>query len=232
MNCDRIRTMLYLYRAGELANREAEELLHHLHSCESCRLEKERIDKVEATVRRVRSFEPAVVNPDLLTSKIMTRVRTSATETPHPGMIDRILDLFVLPQVRLGSATFVALVVGTFLFQYLTLFTNIHSLELSAGQRSMASSAAEALYSVESTRVQELAKLKDLQKLLPTGQYKIAGGQILVHQSDVTSFLSSYGFRSLTSTVASSVLRMDKRKLDNIIEDVAKSAKTITGFGR
>lgn len=231
MNCDRYRRTLYLYRDGELSNREAADLVQHLHACESCRLEKERIAKAEDKVRRARSFDPVMNSSDFVASSIMSRVRSSIVEQSRVGMLDTILDLFALQKVRVASAAFVVLAVGTFLFQYLTLFTDIHSLESAANLESRTSHVSKTLYSVESTRLQELSHSKEFQGFVPSGQYTVADGQIVVHQSDVTWFLSSYGIRTLTSTVASSVLRMDKQKIDNIIEDVEKNAKIITSFG-
>ncbi len=232
MNCDGYRRMLYLYRQGELSNREAEELVQHLHSCESCRLEQERIGAVDEIVQRIRSYTPVVEDPRLLTSAIMSKVRSAQANDESQGILDKLLDLFALPQVRIAASAFVVLVTGTFLFQYLTLFTDIHSLELSAGLQSAASHKSETLYSVESSEITKLAQTKDLQDLIPAGQYKIVDRKILVNQNDVSSLLSSSGLRSLTSAIASSVLHVDKKKLDAIIEDVTKNYTTVTTFGQ
>jgi hypothetical protein len=83
---------------------------------------------------------------------------------------------------------------------------------------------------VESPQAMQLAQSKDLQKLIPPGQYKIVDGQILIPQSNVSSLVSTYGIRSLASIVASSVLRVDKGKIDAIIEDVSKNYTTVTSF--
>jgi hypothetical protein len=232
MNCDDYRRMFYLYRQGELSNREAEELVQHLHSCESCRLEQERISAVDEIVQRIRSYTPVVEDPRLLTSAIMSKVRSAQANDDSQGILDKLLDLFALPQVRIAASAFVVLVTGTFLFQYLTLFTGIHSLELSAGLQSTASHKSETLYSVESPAIIKLAQAKDLQDLIPAGQYKIVDRKILVNQNDVSSLLSSSGLRSLTSAIASSVLHVDKKKLDAIIEDVSKNYTTVTTFGQ
>ncbi len=231
MKCKGYRRMLYLYRNGELSNPEAEDLVQHLHSCESCRLEKERIDRVDGVVSQVRSFMPPIENPDSLTAAILSKIRSSVTESKSRRLIDRLLDFFILPDVRIASASFVVLAMGVFLFQYLTLFADIHSLELSAVVQSSASPHAEGFYSVKSPQVLELAQSKYLQEFIPAGEYKIVNKKILVNQSDVSSLLSSSGLRSLTSTIASSVLHVDKKKLDAIIEDVTKNYTTVTTFG-
>jgi hypothetical protein len=100
---------------------------------------------------------------------------------------------------------------------------------MSATQRSQGTSTG-VTYSVESKRVQELTRSKELQAFISPGQIKIADGQVLVHQSDITSFLSSDNLRSITATIASSVLRIDKKKLDIIISEISQNTKTITSF--
>lgn len=232
MNCDRVRPMLFLYRFGELSQPQTKEVLAHLRACERCRLEKDRIDSTETIIQRVRSYTPEVDNPDHLTSTIVSKVRQLHSVARRAGIIDGLLDLFVLPRVRIVSATFVVLAIGTFLVQYFSFFADIHGMELSSERRNRTSSTSEVTYAVETKRLQELTHSSDIQSLIPPGQYWVNDGQILVHESDVTSFLSSYALQSLTSTVASSVLHVDKKKLDKIIEGVVKEAKTITTFGR
>jgi hypothetical protein len=140
------------------------------------------------------------------------------------------LDFFALPGVRIAAASFIVLATGVFLFQYVTLFSSIHSLESSAGFQAASLSHPETLYSVESPQAVQLVRSKDLQKLIPPGQYKIVDGQILVPQSNVSSLVSTYGIRSLASVVATSVLRIDKGRIDAIIDDVSKNCTTVTKF--
>ncbi|HTP14097.1 MAG TPA: zf-HC2 domain-containing protein [Bacteroidota bacterium] len=229
MNCHRFRNTLYLYRTRELSNREAEELVQHLHTCESCRLEHERIARVDRAVSRLRSFEPTVDAPDELTGTIMTRIRTSGTGTSG-DFLERLLELFTLRSVRLASASVIVLATGVFLFQYYTLFSGIHALESSAGSESSASSRTATLYAVPSSSAVELAQSKDIQKLIPPGQFRVVGGQILVPQHNVSSLLSTYNLRAITSLVASSVLRIDRTKAETIIQDVSKNYRSVTGF--
>ena len=232
MNCDGYRRMLYLYRQGELTNREAEELVQHLHSCESCRMEQERIGAVDEIVRRLRSQTPAIEDPNLMTSRVMAKIRSVENEDASPGMLDQLLEFFALPHIRIIASAFIILVTGTFLFQYVALFSDIHTLELSASLQSTASHRSETLYSVESSEAVKLAQSKNLQSLIPAGEYRIVDRRILVNQSDVSSLLSSSGLRSFTTTIASSLLHVDKKKLDAIILDVSKNYTTVTTFGQ
>lgn len=232
MNCNRYRTMLYLFREGELSNNEAGDLVQHLHACESCRLEKERIDKLDDLVTRVRSFSPTMDSPATLTSGIVSAVRSTFVNDPRLGSGARLFEFFARQEVRIASAFFIILAVGTFLFQYLTLFTQIHSLESAAAWEARPTHAPGLLYSVESARLTKLSDSKELRDLVPSGQYAVEDGKIVVRQRDVASLLSPTGLRFLTSTVASSVLRMDKQTIDNLIEDVEKNAKIITRFGQ
>ncbi len=229
MMCDRYRSMLHLYRNGELSNREAGDLVQHLHACESCRLEYERIARVETVVSRMRSFTPTVENPQALTRAILEKVRSSH-ELQSSGLLDTALDFFGMPGVRIATVSFILLVTGLFLFQYATLFSDIHALETTAGVRSMSSSHPGILYSVESSEAVRLAQSKDFQKLIPPGQFRIVEGQLLVPQNNVSGLLSTYGLRSITSFVASSVLRVDQRKVDAIIDHVSKNYTTVIGY--
>ena len=230
MNCDGARSLLYLYRDGELSNRQADELLHHLHSCESCRLEKERIEEVESFARKLRSFKPGLRHPERLTSTIVAHIRGADSEQKPVSFFERVLDFVAQPQVRLASVAFILLLVGTFLVQFLTLFADIHQLELSATTQSRSSSTTGRSYVVEAKGVEQVTRTREFQSLVSTGDIMYRDGTVTVHQSDVTSFLSSASLRALSSTIASSFLHIDKKNLDEIVTQVTQNARPTVGI--
>ena len=229
MKCDRYRHMLYLYRDGELSRREAEELRQHMRECESCRMEGERISVFNQSISHLRTFRPVYRGAHASTTAILARVRSSANPAAA-GFTDRLLDLFILPRVRIASASFIMVAVGLFLFQYSTFFWDIQSLEVAATARSNSTSHSEVLYSVASPELLRLVESKDVRNLIPAGQYKIVQGQILVPRNNVSSLLSVYDLRSVTSFVTSTVLHVDKARMDSIIDDVSRNCTTMRGF--
>lgn len=230
MNCKQFDRMLHLNRPGELSAREAELLLSHLKTCRRCALEKVRIEQADMLIERARRTVPLPSNPDQLIAVTMRGVRAAASKPLWVSAIERVLDFFWQPSVRYASMAVIVAAIGLFTFQFLTMFNDIYKLELSAKAVVHKPMTTGTYYSVESGSLKELATSTELHSLLPSGTLKSSNGQTIVRQSDITSVLSAYGLRSMSTSVASSVLHIDKRKLEQIIDDVTKNAKTFTEF--
>jgi hypothetical protein len=231
MNCDHFERLLHLNRTGELSSREAELLRQHLRVCEKCVIAQRRIAEGDLLMSQLRSATPVPASPEKLTADIMRRVRLSASEIQSAGLIDRVLDFFSLPSVRIATMALTCVAVGLFTVQYLAMLNDIHNLEASAMEKSHSAPASAEVYSLQMRSSQELTRLsKDLQKLVPSSEYTLADNQILIRQSSLSSVLSSPGVGSITTTVASSLLHIEKSKLDRIIEYATKHASAIVNL--
>jgi hypothetical protein len=231
MNCDHFQRLLHLNRTGEISSHEAESLRQHLRVCEKCVLEQRRIAEGDVLLNQLRSAMPVPASSEQLTADIMRGVRLSASETQSAGLIDRLLDFFSRPSVRIATMALTCAVVGLFTVQYLTMLNDVHNLETSARERSHNAPLSAEVYSLEMNDSQELARLsRDLQKLVPSSEYKLDDKQILIRQSSVSSLLSSHRLGSLTTTIASSLLNIEKSKLDRIVDYATKHASAIVNL--
>lgn len=231
MNCEHFQRLLHLNRTGEISSREAELLRQHLRVCERCVLEQRRIAKVDALMNQLKSAMPVPANSEKLTADIIRGVRLSAPETQSAGLIDRVLDFFSRPSVRIASMALTCTAVGLFTLQYLSMLNDVHNLEASAIKKSHNPPLSAEVYSLEMHDSREVARLsKDLQKFIPSSEYTLANNQILIRQSSLSSVLSSQGVGSITTTVASSLLHIEKSKLDRIIDYATKHASAIVNL--
>jgi len=227
MNCDNYKRMLYLSRDGELSNREVEELTRHLQSCESCRLERERIGGFETTIRQLRLFTPVAENPELITDAILSSVRSEKSKTINLHLLERLLDMFSAPQVRIAASAFILLTTGTFLFQYITFFANIHALELAANSPVREAGEENVTYAVKSEQLQEIVQSREARQLLIPGAVKVRGGEVIVNRSDIASFLRSTRFRDLATSVAATILHLDKKAMDHFMDNLTGNVRSI-----
>jgi len=225
MTCDRYRKLLSLYRTGELSNREAEELVLHLHSCERCRKEREQIVDAEIVIQKIRSFNPVLADPARMASSIVSKIRPATTDVHARGYLEDLLDLFALPQVRIGTAALILAAICTFLFQYLTFFNEVHTLEVAA--RTVSSpTGSHDVYAIRSSRLEDLARSRTLQPYLRPGSVKIKDGEVVVNKSDFGSFVSSYRFQSVASTIVATMLHMDERMLNQFVDHIAANTRS------
>jgi len=230
MNCKQFDRLLHLNRPGELSKLEAELLISHLKTCERCALEKQRIEHADELIERARGIVILPSNAEKLIAATMRGVRAAASKPSWSPAIESILDFFWQPGVRLCAITLVLAAVGTFSYQFLNMFNSIYELEQAVRQGTQRPPMSATAYSFDSKAVKELTGSKQLQALLPAGQYRLSDDQIVVRHSGIASILSAVELRSFTTNIAASVLHIEKSKLDKIVGDISKNTKVITGF--
>ncbi len=229
MECERFDQMLYLYRRGELSDDEAAALTEHVKTCTRCAATQQRITQVDRYVESVRAISPTLEKPEELTARLMARIRgTSKTRdrTSLKDTINRLLDYFLLPPVRYASAAIVVIAMGSFSLQYFTILRSIGSLEQSMAISPLSKAKPTVSYSIE---VEAIRSAADRDLLRAFGPYQ---DQV---QSDGAVVVDAKTLKSLASFVdanASLLIRgyTDRDRVDALIHEVAKNARTLIRF--
>jgi hypothetical protein len=76
MNCKKSKRLIYLYREGELAEKEELALGQHLDSCPSCRMEYNQITETAAKIEDLSKLEIKFEEENLYTEEIMKDLRS------------------------------------------------------------------------------------------------------------------------------------------------------------
>jgi hypothetical protein len=220
MSCDRYRRMMYLYRAGELSEREQVELHRHLQTCERCSAERERIERAAASVQRLREFRPTPRDPDRLTANILA----SIAEPKRESFVDRLLEIMLTPAIRYASAVFVLAAVGSFIVQYYSTLDDVASLErrFEAGQRTQL--VPDVAYSISGSALSRLPDRKGLTSVPLLKEYAGNNHSFTITQRRLSSLVP---FSDLLSPAATSLLRsagFDAKKIDAVISFLQKNA--------
>jgi hypothetical protein len=140
MNCERNRRLLYLYRDGELTVRQTKKMERHLHTCNACRREKNRIESAARKISLAGETVPGLADPVLLTRAIMEKIEDEAygntADFRESCKMDVFLQRLTTPGLRWAAVGTVLLIVGTFIFQGMMLLHRITVLEEKMAQRS------------------------------------------------------------------------------------------------
>jgi len=72
--CKYYQNKIYLYRAGELSERERDRLKRHLVSCQECAEIKKNVEDLGSNMEQLRTDLPVPGNPVALTNNIMHAV--------------------------------------------------------------------------------------------------------------------------------------------------------------
>jgi hypothetical protein len=132
MNCEESRALLTLYREGELPAERRRELSQHLSACLNCSALAEEYRRTDSYVSQLRDTRPVLPDAAGLARSIVEQIRSEAggrRASSRRGFLDRLLDLFEVPSIRLASGGITALLVIVFTVQCLQLATGIASLE-------------------------------------------------------------------------------------------------------
>jgi hypothetical protein len=220
MNCDRYRKMLYLYRAGELTEREKTELHLHLQTCERCAAERERIETADASFRRLRELSPTLRDPDRLAANILAHITQPARER----FIDRLLDAMLTPAIRYASAVFVLTAVGSFLLQYYSTVDDVANLERRFEVEAQAEFGPGVAYSIDSNTLRNLPDRRQLQSLPLFRQYSASDNSFTITQRKLRSLAP---FADLLSPATSSLIRaigLSSNQIDAVVGFLQKNA--------
>jgi hypothetical protein len=133
MGCRRYQRLIALNRSGELLETEAQALAAHICTCTACAREAASMGEVRGVLAAVREIPWTPGDPDVLTGKILDRITTDRVPNPSSSVavfIDRLLDFATLPVVRVASACFLLVAVGSFLWQSMTVIGEVRQLEV------------------------------------------------------------------------------------------------------
>jgi hypothetical protein len=224
MSCERYQRLLHLNRSGEISSHEADELRQHLRLCEKCSLELQRIERAGGFIDRLGAFAPTPKNPEKLTADILRRVRAESAAPRTSNPLDRFLDFFLLPSVRYSTVAIISLIVVTSTTQLVMMLNDISDLE----QR-MASpvrhDATEATYTMQSKTLQEVATSERGKSIKENISLTVTNERIDVSAKDVDAFLSDPGLKNLPTVVGASVLGIDRKTLEKIVNEIKATAE-------
>ena len=223
MSCERYQRLLHLNRSGEISQQEADELRQHVRLCERCALELQRIERADAFIDRLGAFSPAPLNPEKLTADTLRRVRAEAAAPRWPNTFDRILDFFLIPSVRYSTVTVVLLITMTCMAQLLMMMNDVSRLE--QRMASTGRDATEATYSMQSKTLQEIAQSEPGRPLQKNVSLTMTNDHIDIPAKNVETFLSGSNLRALPTILGSAALHIDKKILQNIVNEVEATAE-------
>ena len=218
MSCERYQQLLHLNRPGEISAVDADDLRQHLAHCESCSLEWRRVQRADKFLEPLRSFSPTPPGPEMLTADIMRRVRDTASTGSQRSIIDRILDIFLVPGVRYSAVAAISVVIMSLVAQSLFLLDDISSLEnrmVSASIR-----RAAAVYTARSETLRRVAESEQAQPIVRNLPLTVNGGYIRAQGGRIDDFLSDGSLRKLPAIIGSSALRVDPKTLEKIIGEI------------
>ena len=220
MNCNRYQRMLHLHRAGELTEREEAELHRHLRTCERCAIERERIERADAPVQRLRAFRPILRDPDRLAARVLAHIQ----EPTRERFVDRFLDAMLTPAARYASAVFVLAAVGSFLYQYYSTLDDVANLERRFEGRSQIQFAPGVAYSIDSNALRSLPDRRELQSIPLLKQYSESDDSFTITERKLRSLVP---FADLLSPAATSLLRtsgLNEQQIDAVVGFLQKNA--------
>ena len=224
MSCERYQKLLHLNRSGEISHQEADELRQHVRLCERCALELQRIERADGFIDRLSAFSPAPRNPEKLTADILRHVRAESTMPRPSNALDRVLDFFLIPSVRYSTVAIVLLVTLTFMTQVLLMLNGISDLEGRMASP-IRKEATEATYTMKSTTLRDVTRSETGKPLQNGVSLTVTNNRIDVPVEDVDRFLSGNNLRDLPSILGSATLRIDKKTLDKIVNEVKATAE-------
>ena len=219
MNCKRYQPLLHLNRPGEISEADAAELRQHLTHCESCSLEWQRINNADKLLDPLRTYSPASPDAERLTIDILRRVRTTTAVERSRSMVDRVLDLFLIPGIRYSAAAIILFVITAFAVQSWVLLDGISTLEEQLV--STPSQRTGAVYAARSETLREVAHSAMGRPLAGDLPFKVTDGRILVPARVAEMYLHDNTLKNLPAFLGSSALRIDRRTLEKIIGEIS-----------
>jgi len=228
MSCERYQRMLHLHRSGELTEREEAELRRHLHICERCSVERERIERADLSIRRLRETGPTLRDPDRLTRSILEHIPAPRRK----GFVDRLLDAMLTPAVRHASAAFVLAAVGSFLFQYYSTLDDLANLEQKLARGSQTQFVPGVIYSINSNTLRNLPDRRELQSLPFLKEYPVSDDSFSITQRRLRSLVP---FLDLLSPATPSLLHaagLNKKQIDAVVGFLQKNATLSFTFSK
>lgn len=223
MSCKRYQQLLHLNRTGEISEADAENLRVHLARCQQCSHEWRRLQRADELLRPMKSFTPPPPDPEKLTADIMRRVRGTTETESSPGVVNRILDLFLIPGIRYSAAAFITAVTLAFTFQSLTLLNQISALE--QRMSSWTSRDREAAYTSHSETLREVVQSEKIHSPTAGMSFDPVNGRLRVPANDVDAFLSPANLQRLSSIIGSSALQVDHKTIEKIVGEIKATVK-------
>jgi hypothetical protein len=172
MKCNKAHKWIALYREGELEAGIQKRLRKHLAGCESCNQlyrAYQQNDRITATIR---SQNPGPDNEGILTDRIMNaiaEIKKRPGETRFADLINRIVDLAMLPAVQRIAVACILIIAAVFIYQQVYIYSSTAKLE-----KQLYDAGKAGLVRTESKDMQDCIKKSERYfSKVKTGQIKI-----------------------------------------------------------
>lgn len=206
MGCRRYQQLAALNRSGELSERDAALLAAHIRACPSCAGEAATMEQLQKVVEKVRHMPRDPVDPEVLTGRVLERVAAERVSRPRSALgevLDRMLDLTLLPLFRGASACVLFLAIGSFLWQSMAIIQDVRQLEKQQADGTARSRPVPQIgYAVDARVVDEVAGADLLMHIdiRPEGDAIIVSGRALAFLRKMDAVVSP-AFREERSLV-------------------------------
>jgi predicted anti-sigma-YlaC factor YlaD len=132
MKCKKVHKWIALCRDGELDTITQARLMEHLATCESCSRMYKDYQGNDRIASKIRSYHPVCKDGDGLTNRIMDTVaemKGNREEKRIISLLNRSLDLALLPAVRRTAIACILIITIIFLYLQVYIYSNTAQLE-------------------------------------------------------------------------------------------------------
>jgi hypothetical protein len=180
MKCDNIKKWIHLNKTDELTETEKNKLKEHLNNCDSCRELLESVENADKLIRNLKTFEPELTYPQILTSNIMQSIVNSKKSNSFSFLLSGIVEMLFSNKVKILAYTIVIGLISLFSYQQLFIINKLDQMERKIAMRSEQNS--------------ELLRTPSIinNKLLKQFASGFEDEQIVLNKRSLEQFLESY----------------------------------------
>jgi hypothetical protein len=231
MKCNKAHKWIALYREGELEAGIRDRLREHLAECESCSQMYRAYVKNDAAIAQIRSQSPVCKDENIITNRIVdtvAEIKKRSGETGFVALLDRILnrilDLSLLPAVRRIAVACILIIAAIFVYQQVYIYSNTARLEeqlSAAGKARLTNSASDELQDCMKKSARYLSGVK-------TGRIKINKqiGEDISENPEVlmqyASFFCTHKYKYLENSIRQDAMIIPDFLMDHALENVQK----------
>lgn len=224
MNCHESRELIFLMREGELTADESGRLRNHLRTCAECTALQTEAVQLMKHLNRIRSVEPALSDPETLTSEILSAAALEQQKRSHSGFPKNILNVFSTRPLRLVYSTFVLGAAALFVIQQLETAQSVDSLERRMMIRQGGRTGIQMEYAVPANIMNVFPRSREAQSYLYDTGAQQKNGTIVLNAGTIARAMDLVGdvvFRSLNIPS----YETGRKSLETIMEQLQQATR-------
>lgn len=208
MKCIKVKKLLYLFRSGELTQKQKKQLEEHFAVCENCRMERARIIEQRQLLKKLRR-QPELHDPTQLTDTIMQSIQHSrilSQNSQAKNRVEYILDIFNRRFVRIVLSMSIIFLIGFFIVQETIVLHRINQLEQRVALQSPGKMKTESVLHTTQEHLNKLLLQQD--------------NNISIDKDILVQLLNSYSELQMQNKVLLKLLEENASKLPDVtLED-------------